>query len=125
MPQCQLGDTGFDVPQLDGVVAGGTGQDVLGGGVDEDVTDLPGGMSAGLRQAEACNLPHVPAELGNGSHIGGLLGICVEGEVLGHLPDEYLNAVSPACVHCWYGGANLAIVRGRRDERVVEGTPVS
>jgi hypothetical protein len=47
------------------------------------------------------------AELGNWRNISRLLGIRVQSEVLRHLPDE-----------------DLAIVRGRRNERVVEGAPV-
>jgi hypothetical protein len=121
--QRQLRDTGFDIPHLDGVVARGTGQNILGGGVEEHVADLPESVSVASRPVGPCNVPHVPAELGDRSYIGGLLGVCVESEVLGHLPDEDLNAVSPACVRCVWGGADLAIVRGRRDERVVEGAP--
>jgi len=50
--------------------------------------------------------PHVAAELRNRRDIGRLLCIRVQRKVLRHLPDE-----------------DLAIIRGGRDERVVEGTP--
>jgi hypothetical protein len=48
----------------------------------------------------------VSAQLGDGRNIGGLFRIRVQHEALGHLPDE-----------------DLAIVGGRGNERVVEGTP--
>jgi hypothetical protein len=44
--QSQLGGAGLDVPHLDRVVARGTGQHVLGGGVEQDVADFPMGVSA-------------------------------------------------------------------------------
>jgi hypothetical protein len=50
--------------------------------------------------------PHVAAQLRHGRNVGGLVGIRVQREVLGHLPEE-----------------DLAIVGGGRDQRVVEGTP--
>jgi hypothetical protein len=37
----ELWQASLDVPELYGVVAGRTGEDVLGGGVEEDMTDLP------------------------------------------------------------------------------------
>jgi hypothetical protein len=36
---------GTDVPELDREVAGGRGEDVLGGGVEENLSDLPAGLS--------------------------------------------------------------------------------
>jgi hypothetical protein len=50
--------------------------------------------------------PHVSAQLGDRRNIGGLFGIRVQHEALGHLPDK-----------------DLAIVGCRGNERVVEGTP--
>jgi len=55
---------------------------------------------------ERIGVPHVAAQLGDRRDISGLLGIGVQGEVLGHLPD-----------------ADFAVVRGRGNERVVEGRP--
>jgi hypothetical protein len=46
------------------------------------------------------------AQLRHRRNVGGLVGIRVQREVLGHLPEE-----------------DLAIVRGGCDQRVVEGTP--
>jgi hypothetical protein len=37
----ELRQTGLDVPELYGVVARCTGEDVLGGGVEEDMANLP------------------------------------------------------------------------------------
>jgi hypothetical protein len=53
-------------------------------------------------------VPHVAAQLRDRSDISGLVSIGPEGKVFGHLPD-----------------ADFAVVRGRRDERVVEGGPAS
>jgi hypothetical protein len=52
VPQSQLGGTGFNIPQLDRVVARRTSQDILGGGVEQDVADLPVSVSAASRRAE-------------------------------------------------------------------------
>ena len=46
-------------------------------------------------------------QLADRGHVGGLLGVCEESEVLGDLPDE-----------------DLAILRGRGDDAIVEGVPV-
>jgi hypothetical protein len=37
----ELRQTGLDVPELYGVVARCTGEDVLGGGVEKDMANLP------------------------------------------------------------------------------------
>lgn len=58
-------------------------------------------------QGKRSGAPLVAAQPGDGRHIRGLFGVGVQGEVLGDLPEE-----------------DLAVVRGRRDERVVEGRPV-
>jgi hypothetical protein len=50
----------------------------------------------------------VAAQLRHRRNVGGLVGICVQREVLGHLPQE-----------------DLAIVRGGCDQRVVEGAPAT
>lgn len=41
MLESELRQTGLDVPELYGVVARCTSEDVLGGGVEEDVANLP------------------------------------------------------------------------------------
>ena len=41
MLERELWQTGLDVPELYGVVARRAGKDVLGGGVEEDMADLP------------------------------------------------------------------------------------
>lgn len=41
MLESELRQTGLDVPELYGVVARCTSEDVLGGGVEEDMADLP------------------------------------------------------------------------------------
>jgi hypothetical protein len=43
MPEAELGHAGLDIPDLDRVVAGCASKDVLGGSVEEDVTDFPTG----------------------------------------------------------------------------------
>lgn len=53
------------------------------------------------------HLPRVAAQLADRFHVLGLLGIGAQLEVLGYLPEE-----------------DLAVVGGRGDDRVVEGTPV-
>lgn len=50
--------------------------------------------------------PRVASELTDGRDIGGLVGIGVEGEVLGNLPKE-----------------DLSILRSRSNHAVVEGIP--
>jgi hypothetical protein len=65
----------------------------------------------------------VTAQLGLRRYIGGLLGVCVQSEVFWHLPDEDLAIVNPRRSSL-YAVTYLAIVRGRRNQRVVEGTPM-
>lgn len=68
---------GSNVPDLDGKVARGRSEDVFGGRVEQDLSDLF----------------VVAGELGDRGDIGGLLGIGEEGEVLGNLPDHDLAIV--------------------------------
>ena len=46
----QLGLASFDVPELHRVVAGGTGKDALGRGVEQNVSDFPVHVLAGFAQ---------------------------------------------------------------------------
>lgn len=49
MLEGQRGLAGFDVPELNGVIAGGGGEDVFGGGVEENLSDFPtAGISLSL-----------------------------------------------------------------------------
>jgi hypothetical protein len=57
--ESELRQTGLDVPELYGVVARCTSEDVLGGGVEEDVA----------------NLPHVAAQLGDRSDVSRLVSV--------------------------------------------------
>lgn len=54
----------------------------------------------------SCDVPGVAGKLAHGVHVGDLLGVGVEGKVLGDLPNE-----------------NLAILGGRGDDPVVERVP--
>lgn len=66
-----------DVPELDGVVARGTREDVLGSGIEQDMADLSG----------------VTGQLVQGSHVDRLFGVLVKGKVLGDTPEEDLAIV--------------------------------
>lgn len=80
----------LDVPELDQVVAGGAGKDVLGRGVPNDVSDFSERASVRLRQSYRGQLPGVSGQPGCGSDILRLLSVGVEGEILRHLPEEDL-----------------------------------
>lgn len=98
----------LDVPELDGEVARSRGKDILGGGVEEDLSDLSVPELArgwyGIRGAES--LPRMARELRGGAHVGHLLGVDVEGEVLRDLPDE-----------------DPAVIRARCDNVIIERVP--
>jgi hypothetical protein len=84
----ELRSTGFDVPELDRVVAGCRGEDVLGGRVEQDVSDFA----------------HVPAQLCLWGDVRRFFSIGVQREAFGHLPYKHL-----AIVRC---GCNKRIVEG-------------
>lgn len=89
--ESERGGAGVNIPQLDGQVARCGGQDVIGRRIKEYLANFSG----------------VTSKLGNGAHIGGLLGVGEKGEVLGHLPDH-----------------DLAIIGGGSNNTVVERVPV-
>lgn len=110
--------SGANVPELDGKVARSGGEDVLGRGVEKDLTDLSMRLSDYFAQTCAV-LPHlggflrffvprVSCQLAHGRNICWLLSIGEEGKILGDLPYK-----------------DLAIVGTGGDDAVVEGVPVN
>lgn len=102
---------GLDVPELDREIARGGGEDVLGGGVEDDLSDFSRKeLVRGWGEKQTCGepwlLPRMAGELRDGADVGHLLGVDVEGEVLGDLPDE-----------------DPGIIRTRGDDIIVEGVP--
>ena len=77
MLEGQVRLSALDVPDLDSVIAGCRGEDVLSCWVEEDLSDLA----------------RVPSELCDWGYIGWLLGVTVEGEALWDLPDEDFSVV--------------------------------
>jgi len=99
---------GADIPELDREVAGCGGEDILGGGVEENLANLPGRqLDAGNGPSVRKNVPRVAGQSADGRNVGDFLGICVKGEALRHLPDE-----------------DLAIVGCRGNYAIVERVPV-
>jgi hypothetical protein len=99
---------GADIPELDREVAGCGCEDILGGGVEENLSNLPGRqLDTGHGPSVRKNVPRVAGQSADGRNVGDLLGICVKGEALRHLPDE-----------------DFAIVRCRGNYAIVERVPV-
>ena len=86
------------------------------------MADFSKSLSAALYERSRVELPHVSAELRDGSHVSGLLGIGMEPEVFWHFPYEDLDAMSLVRVHM-SRSSYLAIVRGRSYQRIVERAP--
>lgn len=77
----QVGVSSSDIPELDSIVAGGGSEDVLRGGIEQDLSNL------------AC----VPGELADRGDILWLLGVGVQREALWDLPYEDLPIVGSGC----------------------------
>lgn len=96
---------GCDIPDLDCKVAGRGGKDILGRGVEQDLSDLSalGVSNSTCQNRRGRNLPRVTAKLAHGGHIRRLLGVGVESKVVGDLPDKDLAILG--------SGRNNAIVK--------------
>ena len=90
----KLCGAGLDIPELDSVVAGRRGKDVLGSCVEEDMSYFPVRLSEAAPPPKGIIVPHVSAQLRLGGHIGGLLCVRMQREAFRHLPDEDLAIVS-------------------------------
>lgn len=99
---------GVYIPELDGEVARGGGENVFGRGVEKNLSNLSCRVlvSWGITARLTCNRPGVTSELAHGRDINNLLGVGEQREILGNLPDK-----------------DLAIVGGRGDNVVVERVP--
>lgn len=107
-----------DVPQLDGKVTRGGGENVLGGRVEKDLPDFPARPSdpdLGVKippcsVEDSCSvcmsLPRMPRQLAHWCNVCRLFSIGEESEVLRHLPYK-----------------DFAVVGSGGDNMVVEGVP--
>lgn len=115
MLQREVALAGANVPKLDCEVARGGSEDVFGRGVEQDLSNFsvaawlvfPVFYRSRREQMESkVALPRVSSELAHRRYVGNHLSIRVQRKALGNLPDE-----------------DLAILRSRRDDVVVERVP--
>ena len=110
MLERKIGLAGTDVPQLDGEIARCRGEDIVGGGVEEDLTNFSRSMLEPWQiseQKKARSLPRMARQFTDGLNVDDFVAVRVEGEVLRYLPNE-----------------NLPVVRGRGNYLVVERVPI-
>jgi hypothetical protein len=92
MPQHQTILSVLNVPDLDGKVARGAREDVLGGRVEEDVTDFSARQLALTSNAWSL-LPGVSGESSYGCDVGGFVCFRLKSEAFGHSPEKDLQAL--------------------------------